>query len=245
MKKPIIGISGSIIIDEAGMFPGYRRSYVNEDYVKAVLKNGGIPVIIPMTEDEETIEAQIHQIDGLILSGGHDISTDRYNEEPRQKLGDTSSERDAFDFLLLEKAEEKNIPILGICRGCQVINIYHGGNLYQDLTYREGETFKHWQGHDPEKVTHSILVDEGSKVYQMIGSKEVRVNSFHHQLIKTVPDDFRVSARAKDGVVEAIEARGHRFLVGVQWHPEMLYKKDDGMNVFFRRLIETALEDES
>lgn len=243
MKKPIIGISGSILVDEGGMFPGYRRAYVNEDYVNAVLVNGGIPIIVPMNQDEEVIEQQINQIDGLILSGGHDVSPEYYKEEPLQKLGMTLSERDCFDFLLLKKAKEKNIPILGICRGSQIINVYHGGNLYQDLSYREGKTFKHWQGHDSDIVTHSVIINNNSQLYKMIGARELMVNSFHHQLIKEVPSNFTIAANAKDGVIEAIEAMDYRFLVGVQWHPEMLHKSETMMNGIFKKLIEEARGD--
>ncbi len=107
MDKPIIGISGSEIIDEGGMFPGYRRSYVNEDYVDSVVKNGGIPFIIPFTENDEVIKEQLDHVQGLILSGGHDVDPHLYNEEPLQKLGTTWPERDHFDMLLLKLAEEK------------------------------------------------------------------------------------------------------------------------------------------
>lgn len=243
MKKPIIGISGSVLVDDGGIFPGYRRSYVNEDYINAVLENNGIPFILPMNQEEEVIEQQINQIDGLILSGGHDISPERYGEEPFQKLGITSSERDSFDFILLEKAKDKNIPILGICRGAQLINVYHGGNLYQDLSYRKEKTFKHWQGHDSDSVTHSVVVNEQSKLYKIVDANEIMVNSFHHQLIKDTPDNFLVAATAKDGGVEAIEAKDYSFLIGIQWHPEMLHKKEHIMNDIFKKLIEESLGD--
>ena len=114
MSKPIIGISGSIIIDGSGNFPGYRRSYVNEDYVKSVIKNGGIPYIIPMNSSEEVIKEQIQNVDGLILSGGHDVTPRFYNQEPHKNLGGILPERDVFDFNLVKFAIEKNIPILGI-----------------------------------------------------------------------------------------------------------------------------------
>ncbi|HIB1912188.1 TPA: gamma-glutamyl-gamma-aminobutyrate hydrolase family protein [Enterococcus faecium] len=237
MKNPIIGISGSIIVDREGMFPGYKRSFVNEDYISSVLKNGGIPVVIPVNQEEKVIEQQVEQIDGLILTGGYDISPEKYHEEPLQKLGDTLLERDNFDFLLLKKAKEKNLPILGICRGSQLINVYHGGSLYQDLSYRKENTLKHWQGHDPDKVTHTVDIDKNSKIYEILRCSEIQVNSFHHQLIKDVPNNFMISARAKDGVVEAIEATNYGFLIGIQWHPEMLHKTTLVMNELFKQLI--------
>ena len=122
MNKPIIGISGSVIIDNGGIFPGYHRSYVNEDYVDSVVQNGGVPYIIPFTEDDEVIREQLNHVQGLILS-----------------------------MRLLKLAEENGIPVLGICRGAQIINVAHGGTLYQDLSYRKELTLKHMQGHTNAK----------------------------------------------------------------------------------------------
>ena len=114
MTKPIIGISGSVIIDDGGIFPGYHRSYVNEDYVDSVVQNGGVPYIIPFTENDEVIREQLNHVQGLILSGGHDVDPRFYGEEPMQKIGATWPERDHFDMRLLKLAEENGIPVLGI-----------------------------------------------------------------------------------------------------------------------------------
>ena len=122
MTKPLIGVSGSVIIDDGGIFPGYHRSYVNEDYIDSVVKNGGVPFIIPFTEDDDVIKQQLDNVQGLILSGGHDVDPHLYGEEPEQKLGKTWPARDRFDMRLLKLAEEKGIPVLGICRGAQIIN---------------------------------------------------------------------------------------------------------------------------
>lgn len=240
MKKPVIGISGSIIVDSGGMFPGYKRSYVNNDYVASVIKNGGIPLIIPFNTDDELISEQISCIDALILTGGHDVDPFLYGEEPSQKLGEIFPERDSFDFTLIKYAKEKNIPILGICRGYQIINVYHGGSLYQDLSYKNDCFVKHWQAHSSELVTHTVNIDKDSKLYSMFDSEEIRVNSFHHQILKDIPDNFRATAHAKDGVIEAIEAQDYRYLVAVQWHPEMLHNSVEKMNNIFKSLIEEA-----
>ena len=135
MKKPVIGISGSLIIDSSGSFAGYKRSYVNNDYILSVIKNGGIPFIIPFNENEEVIKAQIEMVDGLLLSGGQDIAPKNYGEEPTPKLGDIFPERDDFEYGLLKAALEAKKPILGICRGSQIINTYFNGSLYEDLSY--------------------------------------------------------------------------------------------------------------
>ncbi|MBO4110701.1 gamma-glutamyl-gamma-aminobutyrate hydrolase family protein [Streptococcus suis] len=239
-SKPIIGISASIIVDSGGMFPGYHRAYVNEDYVNSVIRSGGIPLIIPISQDETVIDGYIGSIDGLILSGGHDVNPLNYDEEPDQKLGDIFPLRDWFDSQLLQKAKEKRIPILGICRGCQIINVSHGGSLWQDLSYAEGVTIKHWQAHHPDLATHSIVIEEDSVLYHVLGEKKVMVNSFHHQVIRKVGDGFRVVARARDGVIEAIESTDYPFMIGVQWHPEMLHHCDAGMCRLFKALVEAA-----
>lgn len=235
--KPIIGISGSIIIDDGGIFPGYRRSYVNDDYIDSVIQNGGIPYIIPF--NEEVVKEQLLNVQGLILSGGHDVDPHNYGEEPEQKLGDIWPERDKFDMRLLKLAEENGIPVLGICRGAQIINVYHGGTLYQDLSYRKEKTLKHSQGQTPTLLTHTVKTIAGTKIAELLGKKEMQTNSFHHQLIKDVADDFKVSARCVDGVVEAIENEDAS-VIAVQWHPEMLHRVVPYQNNLFKYIIDNA-----
>lgn len=241
MTKPIIGISGSEIIDDGGIFPGYRRSYVNEDYVDSVVQNGGVPLIIPFTEDDEVIAAQLDQVQGLILSGGHDVDPHLYGEEPLQKLGKTWPERDHFDMLLLKLAEEKKIPVLGVCRGFQIINVAHGGSLYQDLSYREESTLKHSQDHTSDLPTHKMSLQADSKLAEILGQTEFMVNSFHHQVVHTPAADLKAVGQASDGVIEALENKDGN-VIGVQWHPEMLHrnKKAAFMNQIFQWLIDSA-----
>lgn len=239
-NKIVVGISGSVIVDQGGIFPGYRRSYVNEDYVLSVIANGGVPFILPVTTDESIIESYIDNIDALILSGGHDIFPLNYSDQPLQKIGEVYPDRDNYDFKLLELAIRKDIPILGICRGFQIINVFHGGSLYQDLSYRDEETFKHNQGHSSDLVTHTIHIKKDSKLFLLLEDEKILVNSFHHQIVKEVGDDLEVSAQAEDGVVEAIEHKSYKFMLGVQWHPEMLHKKEKLMNNIFKELIDQA-----
>lgn len=239
MNKPIIGISGSVIIDDGGIFPGYRRSYVNEDYVDSVVQNGGVPFIIPFNEDEEVIKSQMQQVNALILSGGHDVDPHNYGEEPEQKLGNIWPERDKFDMTLLKIAEERRIPVLGICRGAQVINVAHGGSLYQDLSYRKEKTLKHSQGQRPTLLTHTVETVAGTKIAELLGKEKLQTNSFHHQLLKKIAPDFKVSARCVDGVVEAIE-NDDASVIAVQWHPEMLHRVSKIQNNLFKYIIEKA-----
>lgn len=239
-KKPIIGVSGSIIIDDGGRFPGYRRSYVNEDYISSVRIAGGVPFIIPMGDDEDVIREQLEAVDGLILSGGHDVNPLFYNEEPLQKLGGILPERDEFDSKLVRIAMEMKKPILGICRGHQILNATNGGSNYQDLSYVEGCQLKHDQYSKSFLATHSVEVKKGTRLEGMLGEKAM-VNSFHHQVIKNVAEGFIVSARAKDGVIEAIEMDSEHFVVGIQWHPEMMAATgNEQMQNIFKSLIKEA-----
>lgn len=240
MSKPIIGISGSIIIDGSGNFPGYRRSYVNEDYVKSVIKNGGIPYIIPMNSSEEVIKEQIQNVDGLILSGGHDVSPRFYNQEPHKNLGGILPERDVFDFNLVKFAIEKNIPILGICRGFQILNVYYGGSLHQDVGLKKDTFIKHNQVNFPYLTTHSVELIDNTKLKEIFNEDTIMVNSFHHQIIDKVADGFITSAVSKDGVVEAIENPNYKYMLGVQWHPEMLHSSEEKMNLLFSELIKNT-----
>ena len=229
-RKPIIGISSSIIVDDSGSFAGYKRAYVNKDYVDAVVRAGGVPLIIPFTTNKEVIISQAQLIDGLILS---------YGQEPSQKLGETFPERDTYEMILLEESKKRNIPILGICRGSQLINVAAGGTLYQDLSLIPGNILKHNQVNKPTLKTHIIKIEENSIISSIFG-KETMVNSFHHQAIDKVADDFIVVARASDGVVEAIEHKTYKFLVAVQWHPEMLAVNCEKARVLFSKFVEEA-----
>lgn len=238
-RRPIIGISSSVIVDEVGSFAGYKRAYVNKDYVDAVIRAGGVPLIIPFSTDKEVIISQAQLIDGLILSGGHDISPYNYGQEPSQKIGETFPERDTYEIILLEESKKRNIPILGICRGFQLINVAAGGTLYQDLSLIPGNILKHNQVSNPTLKTHKAEIKENSFISSIFG-KETMVNSFHHQVINKVANDFIVVAKASDGVVEAIEHKTYKFLVAVQWHPEMLAVNCEKARELFSKFVEEA-----
>jgi len=238
-RKVKIGVSGSFMIDEGGMFPGYRRAYVNDDYIQSVVMAGGVPYIIPVVYDDDVMREQLENVDALILSGGHDINPLEWGEEPSQKLGGILPLRDTFDFKLLKIAMEMKKPILGICRGEHIINVANGGSLYQDLSFIDGCYIKHNQEHLSNIPTHHVNVEKDSKLENIIGESTL-INSFHHLAVKDVAPGFKVCARAKDGVVEAIEKEGEEFIIGVQWHPEMMTKDCPEMLKIFKALVEEA-----
>lgn len=235
MKKPIIGISGSVIKEERTPWPGYARSFVEEDYVTSIIAAGGVPLILPVTSDKGVIKQQVEQIDGLLMSGGHDIDPSLYGEEPRRALGETFLARDHFDMELLHQAELKDMVVFGICRGIQIMNVAYGGSLYQDLSYMEDSYIKHEQERNPERATHKIEISANSFLAKT-NETSFRVNSFHHLALRNIAEGFRVCAQAEDGVVEAIEHESGR-MYAVQFHPELTSEVDRFSSQIFEQFI--------
>lgn len=233
-----IGVS-----DTCGSSKGKSRISRNHDYLESVRKAGHVPVLVPQTADTNVLAQIVARLDALIVTGGEDIDPKRYGEKPVPALGDVVSARDAFDFALMDAAMARKLPILGICRGCQVINVYFGGTLWQDLPSQFPARHKllHRQKINSAKPHHGLEIVPGSRLAKSIGTTRTRVNSLHHQAVKAVAPGFTVTARATDGVVEAIE--GEKVpVVGVQFHPERLYAQGDlkEFEPIFKRLIEFA-----
>lgn len=240
--KPVIGISGSILINKGNAFSGYRRSYVNQDYVEAVLRAGAIPFIIPFNEDLEATREMVEKVDGIILSGGHDVNPYYYGEDPMLKIGELFPERDVFDMELYKTAIELKKPIFGICRGYQIINVINGGTLYQDLSYADFVKIKHDQVDNPTQATHFVEFEEGTFLKNILGEK-YKVNSFHHQILKDVAPGFKVVAKSSDGVIESIEKiTEDNFVIGVQWHPEMLSASNEKSQAIFNAFVKKVIE---
>ncbi len=240
--KPVIGISGSILINKGNAFSGYRRSYVNQDYVEAVLRAGAIPFIIPFNEDLEATREMVEKVDGIILSGGHDVNPYYYGEDPMLKIGELFPERDVFDMELYKTAIELKKPIFGICRGYQIINVINGGTLYQDLSYADFVKIKHDQVDNPTQATHFVDLEEGTFLKNILGEK-YKVNSFHHQILKDVAPGFKVVAKSSDGVIESIEKiTEDNFVIGVQWHPEMLSASNEKSQEIFNEFVKKVIE---
>ena len=195
------------------------------DYVEGVAGAGGAPVVLPPVGEESAAEALIHSLDGLLLSGGSDLDPSYYGEEPVPELGVTLPERDAFEMALVGLALRRGMPVFGICRGMQVLNVALGGTLYQDLPSQwEQDPLKHRQDTPKWQPTHEVRVSEGSYIAEVMGRESVKVNSYHHQGIRDLAEGLVVTGRSSDGVIEAVEAEdlSERWLLGVQWHAEAM-----------------------
>ena len=242
MTKPFIGVSGNILRDNGGAYVDLLRSYVNHDYPRSIEEAGGIPVIIPFTKNLDVARETVAKLDALLLSGGHDVSPLNYGEEPLQGLGDVFPERDQFDFALLKAAEEKQIPIFCICRGIQILNVYRGGSLYQDLKYDENCTIKHSQNQTPSLGTHTVDIEFESKLASAIGRSTWITNSHHHQTCRNIGESLVVTGRAKDGTVEALEDTSRPWFVATQFHPEMMHVKDVHAKTLFKAFVDATKE---
>ena len=209
------------------------------DYVEGVVQAGGLPVVLPPVGGAREAEVLLDGLDGLLLSGGSDLDPGYYGEEAVAELGVTVPERDAFEMSLVEHALRRGMPIFGICRGMQVLNVALGGTLFQDLPTQVDHLvlLGHRQETPKWQPTHEVEVDVGSQVAEILGTGELKVNSYHHQAIKTLASDLVAVAHAPDGVIEAVESGdlSERWTIGVQWHAEAMR---DGGGPEHRNLFE-------
>jgi putative glutamine amidotransferase len=190
-------------------------------YVRAVEAAGGVPVVMPPLGSDEVPDL-VARLDGVVLSGGPDLSPAAYDAKPHPDLGSTEPDLDAFEYALVAEVLDREIPILGICRGAQALNVALGGSLHQHLPEVVGEAVIHRQCEDGRRPTHSVEIVPGTLLARLLGSGSIAVNSFHHQAVARLGRGLRVSARAPDGTVEAIEDPSREFLLAVQWHAETL-----------------------
>lgn len=226
MKKPIIGINANRVIKSETDYSHSVMESISNDYVESVIKAGGVPIVLPILTDEDSIRRHVEILDGIVLSGGIDVNPLLYNEEPSPKLGFVFPEKDNFDILITKIAYELNKPILAICRGQQILNVAFGGSLYQDLSEISGCYIKHRQHSKNGAATHTIDIESNSILHNIWGNSVV-TNSFHHQAIKDLAPGFKATAYSKDNIIEAIESLDKPFVVGVQFHPEIMTNYND------------------
>ena len=197
--------------------------------------------MLPITGKNEVIDEYLKIVDGLFFTGGNDIDPLIFGEDPIKQIGGIEYARDEFEMKLFKKAAEGNMPILGVCRGEQVINVGAGGTLYQDIyTQREGTN-----GHSPKFMSggyayHRVKIMKDSKLYKILEKEETNINSFHHQAVKDVAEGYKVTALSGDGIIEAIESENHDFIIGVQWHRELMFERYPEFLKLFEALVEAA-----
>lgn len=235
-RKPIIGITSSYVNHNYYM----EGVYVHHDYHKAVIKAGGVPVILPIAP-MDVMEEYIKQCDGFILSGGEDINPKFYNQGPHQNIGFFYTERDEFELALTKKILEQNKPLFAICRGMQLLNVALGGTLIQDIPSQTQSSFKHMQIIQRHKKSHSIIINKDSRLLKsIISQSHIEVNSLHHQAIDRLAEELFVAASSPDGLVEAVEHKSYKHLLAVQWHPESLAAENEEMLNLFRYFIDKS-----
>ena len=234
-KRPLIGITTRLEVTT-------DTFYLRRFYAEALEAAGATPLYIPLIPNREYLGSVIERLDGLLLSGSaSDLDPAHYGEEPLPRLGPVVSERDSCDLLLIEMAEKRKLPVLGICFGMQSLNVARGGSLYQDLETQAPNVLKHEQGLPANRPSHFVKLEADAALTQWAGNHTVRVNSSHHQAIKDVGRDLRVVGRASDGVIEAVEdPRPDRFVIGVQWHPEIGWERDQFSQAIFARFAAAA-----
>lgn len=232
--RPLIGITCSSEVE------GPASYKLSKGYVNAITRTGGEAIILPYTDDKG-IRNIIGILDGVFLSGGYDVDPFHYNDRPNCALGRIEPDRDRFELSLVRAAIRFHIPVLGVCRGMQVLYVAMGGMLIQDISSQVKGAIKHMQEGPRSYPSHNVTVMRDSKLSGMVGVGEIRVNSFHHQAVKEpVPDGLIASAHAPDGIIEAIESDGDKFVLGVQWHPETMFNISPAMVEIFAAFVAEA-----
>ncbi len=232
--KPIIGITCDYdyTLEDNKAYGGY---------VRAIARFGGLSVLLPANSVVEDIPQILEFLEGILIIGGDDIAPSFFGESPHSKLGEVNPYRDKFEIELTRQAISNDMPILGICRGIQVINVAMGGTLYQDIESQfEGTCICHRQRAPKWYGIHEVYLNHQSRISNVFGHHAIQVNSFHHQAVKDIAPGFDVVGHASDGVIEAIEGRDRLFTVGVQWHPERMFGRYEHADNIFNEFINVA-----
>jgi putative glutamine amidotransferase len=232
LRRPLVGITMRHEL-------ATERFYLARYYSEAVEAAGGAPVHISLIPDASYIEAVVYRLDALLLPGSaSDVDPALYGREPHARLGEVHPLKDATDMLVLKTAEERRLPLLAICFGMQVWNVYRGGTLIQDIETHAAGALKHEQGPPRERVSHGIKIRPESLVARLAGGEALRVNSHHHQALETIGRQLQAVAWSADGLVEAVEDTNEgRWAVGVQWHPELGWERDSFSRALFESFI--------
>ena len=232
MRRPIVGVLAEVDAE--------KRCSVMQAYLAAIESSGGAPFLLPYSEEEGTLQALLSFCDGVLFTGGADISPSLYGEETREACGEIYPYRDRLEMRAFSLVMEKNLPILAICRGAQLVNAALGGTLYQDIPTEYETAIGHRQSEPRYAHSHEVHVLAGTPYHRLIRAERIRANSFHHQAIKTLGRGLSVMAKADDGIVEAVYLEGDRYLRAYQWHPERLCGHDPNHRAIFDDFIEAC-----
>lgn len=240
MKRPLIGITAYNYVKPTS---GWRYDVCYGKNAAAVEAAGGLPVLIPSMVSADTLRQTYERLDGVLLPGGGDIDPARYDTQPNATLMEVSQERDEMEISLAQWAVEDDLPVFGICRGIQLLNVALGGSLVQDIPTHRSTELRH-NIHYPEEprdlLLHDVSVEADSRLASILGDTTVTVNSLHHQAIDTVAPHTTVTAQASDGIIEGLEMQDKTFVLAVQWHPEDLVANDDRMRNLFTAFVDAA-----
>ena len=236
-SRPVIGITAYITDLDLGSGP-VGVHVVPDDYVKAVWDAGGLPLAVPVLPEEASLSF-VDLVDGLLLTGGGDVDPGLYDADRTAPLQDVDPRRDVIESALVRRSIDRARPLLAVCRGVQMLNVALGGTLIPDLPSAG------WASHDQNAPSaephHEVSIDPASRIGRALGGTAVAVNSFHHQAVRTTAASLKVVAWASDGLIEAVElADPSRWVVGVQWHPEMMLPNHPAQAELFRALVEQA-----
>lgn len=235
MKKAVIGVLALVDTSKKSywMLPGY---------MKGIEQAGGIPVMLPLTDDKSMLTQLCDLCDGFLFTGGHDVSPYVYSEETRFNNVETFYMRDSMEGILLDLAIKKNKSVLGICRGIQFINAHLGGTLYQDLPQEIKSTINHHQSPPYDVPCHTVKIIDGTPLSKLLNVTTLGVNSYHHQAIKKLSDRLKPMAYSPDGLIEAVYMPSCKFVQAVQWHPEFSYKNDPASKRILKAFVESAVK---
>lgn len=236
--RPLIGIPCHAGLRAKTDRPIY---YNNRTYIHAVEHAGGVPILIPVFDDLSGLQALLPRLDGLMLSGGLDVDPRYYQEEPHPTVAETNPKLDELELALAQWALQEDVPTLGICRGMQLLNVAFGGNLFQDLDSQYPGSIKHPNWELPRNtLVHRVRIERGSRIEKILGTREIEVNSLHHQATKEPGTGIKITGYADDGVAELMEIPDHRFMVAAQCHPEELYDDSPIWPRLFRAFIDAC-----
>ena len=237
--KPVIGIAGTLgSAPRSSAFKNTKRDFTNEAYTSSLVEAGATPILLPSVISE--VDALLALCDGILLPGGFDIEPDLYGQETSPLCQKTERDSDLFQLELLRVAYKRGIPVLGICKGCQLINVRFGGTLYQDLSLSGKKGTVHAQREEGVPFSHRVTIQKDSKLHTIFGLDSLEVNSFHHQGVHLLGRGLVASALCDDGFIEAIEQKNGSWCVGVQWHPEAMMMASKSMLPLFSAFVEAS-----